>query len=471
MSATSAVAADAQFDVIVIGSGPAGQKAAIQAAKAGRRALVVEERARPGGACVQRGTIPSKTLRETALALTGLRRRSGGVIDVEPPPDLKLASLMRRLDEVVAAHQRFIDDQLRRNEVTVWHGRARLFSPTEVAVRDVGGEVRVAAAPTVVIAVGSRPRNPPEVPIDHEHILDSDSILSIPYLPRSLTVVGGGVIACEYACIFAALGVDVTILDRGARPLAFLDAELTAELTRALERMGARFRGGVTPRAIAWDGAATVVTLDDGEEVRADKLLYCVGREANLDKLGLQNAGLRANARGLLDVDGATFETAVRGVYAVGDVIGPPALAATAMEQGRRAVCHALGLPAPNALGAIPVGVYTIPELAMVGLSEEQARDHHGAIAVGRARFAEVARGQIAAVDDGLLKLVCDASGRQILGVHIVGDGAADLVHIGQVAMLAGWSPEAFVDNVFNFPTLAEAYRIAALDVRRHAAR
>ncbi len=451
-----------KFDMVVIGSGPAGQKAAVQAAKAGARVVVIEEGAHPGGACVHRGTIPSKTLRETAVALGLLRRRSGGVLDVQPPADLKLASLMTRVGDVIASHQRFIADQLDRNGVARWHGRARFTSPHDVEVRGVDGSRRTATGTHVVIATGSHPRNPPDVPIDHENVLDSDSILSLTYLPSSLAVIGSGVIATEYACTFAALGVRVTMIDRSPRPLAFFDEEMTDELVRAFTRQGGTYLGGRSARTIAWDGVAVTTTLDDGRRLESEKLLYCLGREANLSGLALDAAGLVATARGLLEVD-RHGRTAVPHIYAVGDVIGPPSLAATAMEQGRRAACHALALPVPPSAELIPAGVYAIPELASVGLTEAQVP---GAV-VGRARFGELARGQISAIEDGLLKLVCDPSGRRVLGVHVVGEGAAELVHVGQIAMIAGWEADAFVDNVFNFPTLGEAYRVAALDVLR----
>jgi NAD(P) transhydrogenase len=458
-----------RFDVVVIGSGPAGQKAAIQAAKAGARTLVIEEGAAPGGACVHRGTIPSKTLRETAVALGQLRRRSGGVLDVVPPADLKLASLTARLDEVLAAHQRLIADQLDRNGIHRWHGRARFVSPTDVEVRGVDASVRVATGTHIVIATGSRPRNPAGVPIDHENVLDSDSILSLPYLPSTLTVLGSGVIATEYACIFAALGVRVVMIDRSPRPLAFLELELTAEVSRSFEQQGGRYRGGRTVRVIEWTGIEVVATLDDGEKVRSDKLLYCLGREANLAGLALSAAGLTPTLQGLLAVD-AACRTSVPHIYAVGDVTGPPSLATTAMEQGRRAVCHALGLPVHDATELVPIGVYSIPEIASVGLTEAQAIERHGGAVVGRASFCELARGQISAIEDGLLKLVCDPQGRRVLGVQVVGEGATELVHVGQIAIIAGLEVDAFVDNIFNFPTLAEAYRVAALDVCKRRA-
>lgn len=459
-----------RFDMVVIGSGPAGQKAAVQAAKAKASVVVIEEGAAVGGACVHRGTIPSKTLRETAVALGLLRRRSAGVLDLQPPEGLKLASLMTRLDQVVTAHQHFIKDQLERNGIAQWHGRAKFISPHVIEVRGPDGSVRRAHAAHVVIATGSKPRNPAGVPIDHENVLDSDSILTLSYLPRSLAVIGSGVIATEYASVFAALGVTVTMIDKSPRPLAFLDEELTNEVSRSFERAGGTYLGGRNAKQIVWDGLEVHTTLDDSRVVRSEKLLYCLGRESNVAGLALENAGLGPTTRGLIAVD-ACCRTIVPHIYAVGDVIGPPSLAATAMEQGRRAACHALGLPLPASNDLVPAGVYAIPELSMVGLSEAQARERFGGAIVGRASFAELARGQISGIEEGLLKLVCDGEGKKVLGVHIVGEGATELVHVGQVALIAGWDVDQFVENVFNFPTLAEAYRVAALDVCKQRAK
>ncbi|HEY0255030.1 MAG TPA: Si-specific NAD(P)(+) transhydrogenase [Kofleriaceae bacterium] len=457
---------EARFDMVVIGSGPAGQKAAVQAAKSKASVVVIEEGAAVGGACVHRGTIPSKTLRETAVALGQLRRRSGGVLDMQPPEDLKLASLMTRLDQVVGAHQGFIGDQLARNGITHWHGRAKFISPHVVEVRSPDGSVKRASAQFIVIATGSRPRNPAGVPIDHDNVLDSDSILTLSYLPRSLAVIGSGVIATEYACIFAALGVKVTMIDKSPRPLAFLDEELTAELQRGFERAGGVYLGNRSAKSIVWDGLEVRTTLDDSREIKSEKLLYCLGREACVQGLALENAGLGPTTRGLISVDSAC-RTIVPHIYAVGDVIGPPALAATAIEQGRRAAAHALGITLAPGSDLVPAGVYAIPELAMVGLSEAQAKERHGGAIVGRAQFKELARGQISGIEDGLLKLVCDAAGKKVLGVHVVGEGATELVHVGQIAIVAGWAADMFIETIFNFPTLAEAYRVAALDVRK----
>ncbi|MFO0746453.1 MAG: Si-specific NAD(P)(+) transhydrogenase [Myxococcota bacterium] len=460
-----AAAPAAAFDVIVIGGGPAGHRAALTGAAAGRRIALVEQEREVGGACVALGTIPSKTLRETALALTSVRRKTGDVFHIEGREDLQVRALMQRLDQVVSAHEHFMGRQLGQAGVTVVHGRARFVTPREVEVRTIAGAAPRLTAPVVIIATGSRPRSPKEVPVDHEHILDSDSILSMTYLPRSLVVLGAGVIASEYASIFAALGVQVTMIDKGPRPVAFVEPALTAEFVRGFEALGGRFLGGRTTKSVAWNGIDAVrVVLDDGRELLADKVLCALGRVANIEGLALENAGLAPSERGLVVVD-ARCRTAVPGIYAAGDVIGPPSLAASSMEQGRRAMCDALGIdPGPGA-DLIPTGVYSIPEMGSVGLTEARARELHGGAMVGRASFAEIARGHIGAIADGLLLLVADPQGVRLLGAHAVGEGAAELVGLGQVAIQSGWRIDQLIESVFNFPTLAEAYRVAALDI------
>ncbi len=459
-----------EADVAVIGGGPAGHRAALTGAKAGRRIVLVERERAVGGACVALGTIPSKTLRETALTLSSFRRKSGDVFAVEAREDLQVRALMHRLDEVVSAHERFMGRQLEQAGVTVVHGRARFLSPKVIEVRSVRGEASRIHADVSIIATGSRPRSPKEVPVDHEHVLDSDSILSMTYLPRSLVVLGAGVIASEYASIFAALGVSVTMVDKGPRPVGFVEPELTDRFVAGFERLGGKFIGGRTTKLVAWNGLDAVrVVLDDGTELLADKVLCALGRVANVEGLGLENAGVSPNERGLVLVD-ARCRTAVPGIYAVGDVIGPPSLAASSMEQGRRAMCDALGVDPGRASELIPTGVYSIPEMGSVGLTEARARELHGGAMIGRASFAEVARGHIAASEDGLLKLVADPKGERVLGAHVVGEGAAELVGIGQVAIQSGWRVDQLVESIFNFPTLAEAYRVAALDIAEQRA-
>jgi len=455
------------YDVIVIGSGPAGHKAAIQVARLDRSVLLVEREMNVGGACVHRGTIPSKTLREAAQALRSFRARTGSVFEVQVREDLQVASLMTRMEQVVRAHEQMMGGQLADSRATNLHGRARFVDDHHVEVESVGGRTERFHADFVVIATGSSPRTPPDVPIDHEHILDSDSILSMTYLPKTLAVLGAGVIAAEYASIFAALGTRVTMVDRGERPLGFLDPELADVFVTSFEQMGSRFLGGRRHTRVEWDDVDQVVTtLDDGSTIRSEKLLGCLGRVANLQGLNLAAAGLAPSERGLIAVD-EDCRTAVPSIFAAGDVIGPPSLASSSAEQGRRAVSAMFGVTLGHGSDVIPVGIYTIPEMSQVGLTEQQANERYGASLVGRAEFSELARGKIAALDEGRLKLVADPGGRKLLGVQIVGEGAAELIHVGQEALIHGAEVDNFVDNIFNFPTLAEAYRVAGLAIVR----
>ena len=454
------------WDVIVIGSGPAGQKAAVQAAKAGRSVCVVEREVGVGGACVHRGTIPSKTLRETAVHMSAFRTRLGKHVRVELPPDLQLASLMDRMQKVVDAHVAYQSAQMARNGIEQIHGRARFVDAHTIGVESIYGKQRRLRGQVIVIATGSRPRTPPEIPIDHEHVLDSDSILSMAYLPKSLTVLGGGVIASEYATIFAALGVHVTMIDRGARPLAFLDGEIIGKFVDDFEgHAGCVFVGNAKIESVQWNGVDAVVTrLDNGWEVKSDKLLCTLGRVANVEGLAIEAAGLATNARGHIPVD-KDCRTAVSHIFAVGDVIGPPSLASASMEQGRRAMRCALDLPLGAGSEVIPTGIYTIPEIAAVGLSEQEVNEKSGSCLVGRAQFRELARGQISSSADGMLKLLVEPGTLRILGCQIIGEGATELIHLAQMALMTGFDVGMFVEKIFNFPTLAEAYRVAALDV------
>jgi NAD(P) transhydrogenase len=450
------------FDAIVLGAGPAGHKAAIQAAKVGKRVLLIDRQSAPGGECVHRGTIPSKTLRETAAYLLGLRARSEGEIDVAVPAHTKVSSLMRRLRTVRTSHEHYLAAQLERNQVELWHGRARFRSSSEVEVRLPNGLARQATAPLVVIATGSRPRQPTNVPVDHESVLDSDSILSLIYLPTSLVVLGSGVIACEFASLFAALGVNVTLVDAAARPLSFLEAELTDPFVDAFRRLGGKLELEQKIESVRCEGSEVVTKLESGRELRAEKCLCALGRVADVKDLDLAAAGVELTSRGHIAVD-ENLRTSVAGIYAAGDVVGPPALASVAIEQGRRAMRHGLGLSVNRAGVFVPTGIYTLPEIASVGLTEERARAQYGSALVGRARYRELARAHINGQTEGLLKLVAAPDGR-LLGAHVVGEGAIELVHVAQIALVGNLTLEAFVDNVFNFPTLAEAYRVAAID-------
>jgi NAD(P) transhydrogenase len=460
------------FDVVVIGSGPAGQKAAIQAAKAGKRVSVIERDRQVGGSCVHTGTIPSKSLREHALRQR-IRR-----VDLMNEP---IQSLLDGVGETVAAHDAYMAAQLERNHITLLRGRASFVAremragdrgPHELRVQRIDGSTLLVHAPIVIIASGSRPRPPAHLAVDHEHVLDSDSILSLAYLPRSLLVIGGGVIASEYAAMFAALGCKVTQADQLDQPLAFLDPELTSFYVDELRRNGGEYIPRAEAASARFDGISQVrVEFKCGRVIEADKVLVALGRLANVDGLNLAAAGIQLTERGHVRVN-EDLETTAPGVYAAGDVIGPPALASVSMEQGRRAACHALGLLVPSdPVSRLPSGVYTIPEIATVGLDEHGARRHFGAALVGRARFEEIARGQINGCQRGLLKLIADPGGRRVVGVQIAGDGATELVHIGQLGLAAELDVDAYVDNVFNFPTMAEAYRIAALDIVKQRGR
>ena len=453
-----------KVDVLVIGSGPAGQKAAVQAAKAGKTVALVERDQSLGGACVHRGTIPSKTLRENALRVKNMRKNAS-LCNFELAEDTEMSTLIDRLNRVLKAHDGFMVNQIKRNNIERVHGRAKFISANEVEVTKVRGEPERFHASSIVIASGSIPREPDNIDIDHENTFDSDSILTMLYLPRSLTVLGGGVIASEYASIFQALGVKVTMIDRYPLPLGFMDADLTSTFVESFTEMGGTWLGEKNVTKVEWDGLSQVVThCDDGTIVKSAKLLCAAGRMANVKDLHLENAGLSINEMGHISVD-EMLQTAVPHIYAAGDVIGPPSLASASMEQGRRASCNALGIEVGPMSKMIPSGIYGIPELSAVGLTERQARSEHGDILVGKARFDEISRGQINGIRDGMLKIICDPQGEKILGVQIVGEGATELIHIGQMAMLSNADVDIFVESIFNFPTLAEAYRVAALAI------
>lgn len=459
-----------EYDAIVIGSGPSGQNAAIKAANLGARVLLIEREVKVGGACVQYGTIPSKTLRETAVTLSSFKRRSGDVYDISRREDLQITSLLNRLHQVVEANQSTTQSYLDFAGVEKIHGQAKFVSATEVSIRDNFGKSVIVTGERIFIAAGSRPRNPPEIPVDHEHILDSDSILSMSYLPQSLTVFGGGVIASEYASTFACLGVRVVMIDRYPTPMGFLDPDLIEIFVREFESNGGEFRGNRKVQSVSWDGISKVVTtLDNGDVIESDKALVAQGRIANTDSLGIDAAGITLTDRGFVTVD-EHYQTEIPSVYAVGDAIGPPSLASSSMEQGRSAAGHAFGesqqaIHTTTSL-ATPMGIYTIPEMSSVGITEQQARKEHGDIIVGQVNLVDLARGQIMATKSGMLKLVSDREGKKLLGVHIVGDGATELIHLGQMAMKCT-SVDELAGAIFNFPTLAEAYRMAAQNVIR----
>ncbi|MEM7080024.1 MAG: Si-specific NAD(P)(+) transhydrogenase [Pseudomonadota bacterium] len=450
------------YDTIVIGSGPAGQKAAVQLAKGGQRVAMVERARQIGGECVHRGTIPSKALREKAVERNRINERLREMNRETVNRSISVAELIGEMSDVVDAHDKYMTEQLLRNRIEICHGRGSFVDAHQLELLSNTGRKKVIRANNFIIATGSRPRKPDNVAVDHEHVYDSDSILTLAYLPQSMVVLGGGVIACEYASIFAMLGVKVTLIDRYPQPLGFLDHDLTSCFVSAFERRGGIFLGEVDVADCAFDGVSQVETrFADGTVLKADKVLCAQGRIADLDALGITNAGLSLNERQLLSVD-TEGQTAVPHIYAAGDVIGPPSLASASMEQGRRAACGILGIDVGVLGQYMPTGIYSIPELASVGLTEKQAKDQDPDSVVGFADFSEIARGHIAGAKDGMLKLVVGGDGK-LLGAHVVGVNSTDLVHIGQMALLQGASVELFIDNVFNFPTYAESYRVAAI--------
>jgi NAD(P) transhydrogenase len=455
---------DQHYDIIIIGSGPAGQKAAVQAAKENKKVALIEADKVLGGACVHRGTIPSKTLRENALRIANLRHHAE-LFSFALRPDTEMSTLIENMHSVLKAHDDYINKQMSRNTIDRIHGRASFENANSISVVKPGGIKDTFTADFFVIACGSIPRQLDNIEVDHEHIYDSDSILSMMYLPQTLTVLGGGVIASEYASIFSSLGVKVTMIDRYPRPLGFLDQALTDKFVHAFEADGAKFIANAKVKRVYWDGISSVVTeLEDGTKYHSEKLLSASGRVANIKGLNIEKAGLSLNENGVIPVD-VHCKTIVDNIYAAGDVIGPPSLASTSMEQGRRASRAAFGLDLGEMSSMIPSGIYAIPELSTVGMNEAEASKAYGKPIIGVANFNEIARGQISGIQDGLLRLITDPKGEKLLGVQIIGEGATELIHIGQMGLLSNMSIDAFVENIFNFPTLAEAYRVAALHV------
>ncbi len=450
------------YDVLIIGSGPAGQHAAWQAARMGKRAAIVERKPKIGGAGLQTGTIPSKAMREVSYLLT----RSGGMRQALAPDGRNrhglLADAVRRKEGVIAQQESVILQRLLRHGVALIPGEAAFVDAHTVAVTDAVGHTLRISAHFIVLATGSRPRRPAEVPFDKKTVLDSTSILNIRHLPDSLLVVGGGVIACEFVSIFAALGVQVFVVDSHAQLLAYLSEDVVSVLADSFLGMGVAFHMQERVTEIRREESSTLTILESGKQIRTDAVLYAQGREPNSASLEVRRAGIIAKD-GWIAVN-PYFQTSVPHIYAVGDLIGRPALASTGMEQGRMAVLHAFGgeqyAPAEN----LPMAVYTIPEISYVGKTEQEVQRENIAYVVGCAYFKDSARGQIIGDAQGLLKLIVDARNEKLLGVHIVGEQASELVHIGQLVMNLHGTVRDLVNNVFNYPTLAECYKIAALD-------
>ena len=452
------------YDMIVIGSGPAGQKAAIAAAKLGRRAAIVERWDMVGGVCINTGTIPSKTLREAVLYLTGLTQRELYGQSYRVKDDITVTDLSARTQHVVGREIDVIRNQLSRNHVTLVVGTAQFVDPhTLVVVNDAGNHVEIAAE-KIVVAVGTKPARPDTVDFDGATIVDSDQILGLDKVPSSMVVVGAGVIGIEYASMFAALGTKVTVVERRSSMLDFCDKEIVEALQYQLRDLAVTFRFSETVREVQKHPAGTLTILESGKKIPADTVLYSAGRQGVTDELNIAAAGVAASNRGRVEVNDH-FQTEVDHIYAVGDVIGFPALAATAMEQGRRATYHAFGEPVGNKLGDLqPIGIYTIPEISYVGRTEEELTRENVPFEVGISRYRELARGAILGDSGGMLKILVHAESRELLGVHVFGTNATELVHIGQTVMGCGGTVDYLVDAVFNYPTLAESYKVAALD-------
>lgn len=453
------------FDLLCIGSGPAGQRAAVQAAKLGHRVAIVEKRRIVGGICVDTGTIPSKTFREAVLFFNGLAGRFDwrqGLWE-ETRPSMEL--LLARVDAVMRRETEVVERQLRRNGVALMWGEASFKDPHTLVVQSERGWRTVTGA-NILVAVGTQPAPPPGVAADGEVVITSDELLQLPRLPRAMVVVGGGIIGIEYASMFAALGVRVTIVDKRARVLEFLDWEIVDELIHQMRDHNVTFRLGEAVEHMEIVGDAprqAVIYLESGKRLVSDLVLFSAGRIGATERLNLDAAGLAADERGRLRVDDR-FRTAVPHIFAAGDVIGFPSLAATSSEQGRLAACHAFGVPSGPMPAHFPIGIYAIPEISMVGAPEHELTEQRVPYETGVARYREIARGQILGDDSGLFKMLFSRDGGKLLGVHAIGSGATELIHIGQAVLGLGGSLDYFLHTVFNYPTLAECYKVAALD-------
>ncbi len=463
---TPSAAAVASFDMVVIGAGPAGEKAAAQAAFFGKRVAIVERRAAPGGALVSSAGAPTKTLRETALYLTGYRRREVYGLSIQLDPDATLDRLLERTAQVQAAMAGQVRENIARHQIEMVPGTGS-FGPNRTVVVTPGrrdAAPRTLQADIVLVATGSRPFHAPDVPFDDPDVYDSERILGIDRIPRSMVVVGGGPVGCEYASIFTSLGTEVVLLDSGERLLPFVDGEISRLLGATFSSMGVRLVLGSGVGAVRRADGELQVTLESGEVIRPEKVLFAAGRAGNTEGLGLEEVSVQIDARGRIVVD-EEFRTTAKGIYAAGDVIGPPALASVSMEQGRVAACHAFGIPFKETVDPLPpYGIYSIPEVAMVGLTEEAATRQGIAYEVGRGWFSRNIKAVIDGGTDGLVKLVFRREDRVLLGVHILGDIASELIHQGQAVMHEGAVIDRFIHATFNIPTRSEAYKYAAYD-------
>jgi NAD(P) transhydrogenase len=454
-----------QYDLVVIGTGPAGQRAAIQGAKSGKRVAIIEKRDVIGGVGINTGTIPSKTLREAVLHLSGYNYQSIYGVSYRVKEKITMADLAFRVQHVIKTEIDVTQAQLSRNGIEVLTGLASFKDPTTVQVTNLRGPTEV-KADKIIIATGTRPASSAKVPLNARTIINSDQILEMPSVPRTLIVVGGGVIGVEYTCMFAALGVRVTLIERRPRLLEFADSEIVEALSYHLRdhRVTMRLNEEVQSVEETADGAGVIAYLESNKKVPGDALLYAVGRQGNVDELNLPAAGLEADSRGRITVN-EHYQTSQPNIYAVGDVIGFPSLASVSMEQGRIAAAHAFNKPIASNSSYFPFGIYTIPEISFIGKTEEQLTDEDVPYEVGVAYYREIARGQIRGDTTGRLKLIFHRENLDLLGVHIIGEGASELLHIGQAVLILKGKVDYFVNTVFNYPTLAECYKQPLLTV------
>jgi NAD(P) transhydrogenase len=450
------------FDLAVIGSGPAGQKGAIAAAKLRKRVAVVDRRDMVGGCSLHLGTIPSKTMREAILYLSGIRQRSFYGGDYRVKEDISARDLAHRVDIVLQREIDVVKAQLKRNGVTTINGMARFTDLHTISIEGTDGPSTI-TADTILIACGTRPAESPKIVTDGQRVFNSDQLLHLPLIPRELIVVGGGVIGIEYAAMMTALNTRVTLIDQRPTLLEFADHEIIESLCHHLREAGVTFRLGEQVTSVSVEGDRVIAHLESGKTVKGDALLYAVGRQSNSDLLGLEAVGIAPDARGRIAVN-ANYQTEVPHIYAAGDVIGFPALAATSMEQGRLAISHMLGIPVKTAPHLLPFGIYTIPEISMVGRTERELTANKVKYEVGVSRFGELARAQMIGDERGMLKLLFDPDTLRLLGVHVMGESATEIIHIGQAVLSMGGTIDYFRDTVFNYPTLAEAYKVAALN-------
>lgn len=453
------------YDLCVIGSGPAGEKGAAQAAYFGKTVCLIERAPKPGGAAVNTGTIPSKTLRETALYLSGLRQRGLYGVDYRVKSDITIGDFMHRERAVVDAAWQMIDANLDKHQVTKVQGQARFIDAHTVEVDRFGQAARRITADVFLLATGSRPSHPVDIPFDGRTVVDSDDVLTLSQIPRRLIVIGGGVIGCEYAGIFGALGVRVTLVNSRERLLMQLDSDLSDALRNELtRRLGVQVVLDAAVTGVKVEGDLATVALGDGRELVGDCVLYCAGREGNVESLRLENAGVKTNQRGFVQVDSA-YRSSTPNIFAAGDVVGFPALASAAMEQARVAMCHAFDLKYKLSMGSVlPYGVWTVPEIATVGMGEDEARAKGIAAEIGKASFRTNPRGQIIGDTEGFVKLVFRADDKLLIGASVVGEGACELIHVPAAVIHFNGNLEYFIEAVFNYPTLGDAFKYAAYD-------